>query len=549
MKARALILSIGGVLVLAAATPAVGAHPAARVSPAALNVTDFNGDGRADLALGVPNETLSGKEGMGGVNVLYGSGSGLTSTGDQFWSQDSSNVDGGGEDGDAFGWALATGNFNRDRYADLAIGVPTEDVGSVTDAGGVNVIYGSAAGLSATAKADQFWSQDSVDILEQAEFGDRFGSALAAGDFNEDGYSDLAVGVPGERATSLTAPFGGVNVIYGSPEGLDASFVGDQFWSQASANVDDSAESGDLFGSALAVGDFDHDGVSHADLAIGVPGEDVDGASDAGAVNVLYGTDAGLSPTGDIDDQFWTQNSSDVIGASEKGDRFGSALAVGEFGSNSLRDLAIGVPGEDLGTVTDAGGVNVLYGTGDFGLDANQTPNQFWSQDSANVEDSGEPGDAFGAALTAADLGGAGSFPRADLAIGVPGENVGSVEDAGAVAVIYGSDRGLRATTTPDQFWHQSVANVEGGTETGDRFGLALGTANFGGDSRADLAIGVPEERVGTVVDAGGANVIYGSPGGLSATITADQFWSQDSAGVIHSCDVDDRFAAALAPR
>jgi hypothetical protein len=311
--------------------------------------------------------------------------------------------------------------------------------------------------------------------------------------------------------------------------------------------VEDTSEAGDIFGSALAAGDFDHDGVSHEDLAIGVPGEDVDGATDAGAVNVLYGTDTGLSATGSPADQFWTQNSPDVYGASEDGDRFGSALAAGEFGAGSLRDLAIGVPGEDLGTVTDAGGVSVLYGSADFGLSARVTPDQFWSQDTANVEDTAEPADGFGAALVAADFGGGGA--QDDLAIGVPGENVGSVLDAGAVNVIYGSAPGLRATTTPDQLWHQNVADVYGSAETGDTFGFALGAANFGGGSQADLAIGVPGESVGTVASAGGANVIYGSTGGLSATVTTDQFWSQDSSGVIDVCEVDDGSGRAMAPR
>jgi len=516
--------------------------------PADAFVDDFDHDGYSDLVMGAPNENFNGRTDMGAVNVLHGASPGLTATGDQFFTQDSANVDGGGEDGDRFGWAVATGNFNRDAYGDVAIGVPNEDVGSVDDAGGVNVIYGSASGLSATATLpDQFWSQDSVDVQETAETGDLFGSALAAGDFNEDGYTDLAVGVPGEHIVSVAPPIGGVNVLYGSPTGLDASFVGDQFLRQGGAGVNDSPEPGDAFGYALAAGDFNHDGVSHEDLAIGVPGEDVGDVDDAGAVNVVYGTDEGLSASGPPADQFWTQDSPDVFGSSEESDQFGKALAAGDFGSNFMKDLAIGVPGEDLGTVSNAGGVNVLYGTSDFGLNTTQTLDQFWSQDSANVEDSGEPDDHFGAALVAADFGGSGG--RDDMVVGVPGENVGSVLDAGAVAVIYSSTLGLRATTTPDQLWHQGVTDVYGSTEKADALGSALGAADFGASSQADLAVGVPGESVGAVASAGGASVIYGSVGGLSATVTADQFWSQDTAGVIDVCEASDRSGAALAPR
>src|SRR5687767_9170258 len=53
------------------------------------------------------------------------------------------------EAGDAFGGSLAAGDFDGDGYDDLAIGVPTEDVGSAVDAGAMVVVYGTAAGLNA----------------------------------------------------------------------------------------------------------------------------------------------------------------------------------------------------------------------------------------------------------------------------------------------------------------------------------------------------------------------------------------------------------------
>ena len=80
-------------------------------------------------------------------------------------------------------------DFNGDGYADLAIGVPAEDVGTLLNAGAVNVIYGSSSGLSATkAKTNPLWTQNSGGIADLAEAGDQFGSSLATGDFNNDGF-------------------------------------------------------------------------------------------------------------------------------------------------------------------------------------------------------------------------------------------------------------------------------------------------------------------------------------------------------------------------
>ena len=93
-------------------------------------------------------------------------------------------------------------DFNGDGFADLAIGVPGESVGSVTGAGAVNVIYGSSIGLTATG--NQFWTQDKLGIGNSAEPFDRFGDSLAWGDFNGDGFSDLAIGVPYEDVGSVT---------------------------------------------------------------------------------------------------------------------------------------------------------------------------------------------------------------------------------------------------------------------------------------------------------------------------------------------------------
>ena len=89
----------------------------------------------------------------------------------------------------------ALSDFNGDGFADLAIGAPYEDVGSLTDAGAVNVLYGSGGGLQATSPDDQFWTQNSPSVRGTAKYNDQFGKSVAAGDFNHDGFADLAIGV------------------------------------------------------------------------------------------------------------------------------------------------------------------------------------------------------------------------------------------------------------------------------------------------------------------------------------------------------------------
>lgn len=178
MQAKHLLIGalIAGLVL--AGVPSLYATPAAKPARSPAN---FDGDGHDDLAVGAPYEDLGSSPiltNAGIINVLYGaSGVGLASGGDDLWNQNSTYITDTAEAYDNFGFALAAADFG-DGYADLAVGVPYEDIGSIDNAGAVNAIYGSADGL--TSAGNQLWHQNIADIEGGAEQDDEFGYVLAA---------------------------------------------------------------------------------------------------------------------------------------------------------------------------------------------------------------------------------------------------------------------------------------------------------------------------------------------------------------------------------
>ena len=429
----------------------------------ALASADFDRDGRADLAVGVPLDRIGTTRFAGAVNVLYGSASGLTATGDQLWSQAELADD--PEQGDGFGQSLAAGDFDGDGFADLAIGVPAEGLGTGQAPGIVMILRGGAGGLGTTGAQTLTRALTGAPYLADTPHG--FGYALAAGDLNGDGKADLAVGAPASGASGddPTRPLvdGEVSVFHGSAAGLSAA--GSQVWTQDTTGVPGTAEGGDWFGSSLEIADFDAD--HYRDLAIGARFDRV-GTVRAGAVNVLYGTVTGLTSAGA---QLWDQDVAGVPGSAEIGDTFGHALAGGDLDGDGFADLAIGAPGEALGSGWNgAGVVDVLYGAS-IGLAAAGA--QAWTQDSPGVPGSAEATDiawdAFGSSLATGDFG---RSNRGDLAIGVHLERLGTRREAGLVNVLYGGASGVSGVGA--QGWSQDSTGVAGAAETRDYFGTSL---------------------------------------------------------------------------
>ncbi len=143
----------------------------------ALTTGDYDGDGYDDLAIGAHTEDRSPHVDSGIVQVLRGSGSGLTAMGNVILEQDTSRtVAGSPDDFDYWGYALTSGDYDGDGFDDLAVGAPYDSDGGVEEGGVVNVFYGTASGPSTTG--DMFFHQSVTAIDDASEAFDHFGFAL-----------------------------------------------------------------------------------------------------------------------------------------------------------------------------------------------------------------------------------------------------------------------------------------------------------------------------------------------------------------------------------
>jgi hypothetical protein len=420
--------------------------------------TDFDGDQLLDVAIGIPSEDRGSVAGAGAVEVRHP----CSKQAGQFLALPKAHAH------DGFGFALAAGRLNGDRYLDLAVGVPGLDVGGRRDAGGVAIFYGSAQGL----RYGRTLTQASANVAGSVQAGARFGQTLSTSGWVDSGLVTLRIGEPG-RTVDGQARAGGV-VDHSLSAGVYEPRGSGEI-TLATKGVPGDPQAGDAMGSSLYAYD-----------RVGIPNRPVNGAERAGAVlTTPYAHDGVYT--------LLTQASPDVPGDPETGARFGASLA-GSW---------IGAPGASVDGMAGAGVV----------IRPSSDPEQRFLLDQHDADPTQvvEAGDHFGAAIT--ELGSLLSeedwWPQ-QLLVGAPGEDVDGRTNAGTVSVLAASDNPEEVVfTIGPSYGELQPATVV----TGARFGAVLSRVGLG-----MAQVGAPSARGGRLSLYVGATRFRGPPT-LSATL------------------------------
>lgn len=387
-------------------------------------------------------------------------------------------------------------DFNGDGIRDTAVADPEATDAGVPKAGAVHIVYGGGKGtLTLTQTLD--------NVPGVPEAGDRYGYALAVYDADLDGCSDLAVGSPYEDI-GTAADSGSVHVFYGSTSGLNGGTKAvKEFYQGTDKPLGGGAEADDWVGYAVAAGKTS---AGQPYLLIGSPGESIGTIEDAGGFYYVSGT----AQTATLTHQD-TEAGGAVAGVAEQDDRFGSSLAA------TPTHFAVGTPGEAIGTTAFAGGAAYFNHTLTSGY---PKPLGGLAQDQDAISGSEEVGDQFGDALAMVPYraSGATSTTESLLVVGVPGEDLSTTVDAGAVQVFKLAANG---TFTETAWIDQNSADVDQESEAGDFFGKRLAAVNTSPNATSTatttrLAIGVPgEESSEEHAEKGGVQIVplVGAPG------------------------------------
>jgi hypothetical protein len=186
---------------------------------------DIDDDGFDDLVVGVPTASVVADGGdlarAGAVLTLYGGADGFVMERNQTFIHSDVGLRNEVVAGEEFATAMAFADFDDDGFADLVVGTPLMDARGQADLGNVNFVYGTDHGLDISRRG----TLDRTLAYQPARLppsigGERFGSSLGAGDFNRDGYDDLAIGLAGGTEAGGVENAGWLLLVRGSTQGM-----------------------------------------------------------------------------------------------------------------------------------------------------------------------------------------------------------------------------------------------------------------------------------------------------------------------------------------
>ncbi|MDI3418379.1 FG-GAP and VCBS repeat-containing protein [Streptomyces luteolus] len=327
---------------------------------------DFDGDGYTDLAVTVNKKKASDNdaEDERGLIMLFGSsegiGEGAPATyvkdvpGDLEYGQTAAgDFDGDGKADLVLGVehekGLLKGPFSREGQPARTAAVPTPDVPERMDV--MDVIAGdlNGDGIDDLVSLHQYEDALTYDEPELGHFmaggkegftqgGEVFagGDTATVGDVDNDGYGDLVLGeLPGHGQDN--DPGGTVTVLHGDPKGPGRAEARSIRIDQDTKGVPGEKKGKyEAFGSSLAAGDVNGDG--YADIAVGDFGDDARDVGSAGTIIVLRGGEDGLTGSRAQSVDAGPERNTDEVGWSDAVD---SLLELFDANGDGKSDLAV----------------------------------------------------------------------------------------------------------------------------------------------------------------------------------------------------------------
>jgi FG-GAP repeat len=411
----------------------------------------------------------------------------------------------------------AYGDINGDGFDDVILGAvfmnfvrEPLDHGSM---GGAYVVYG---GLGVSAGELDFHTDNQITAsaetrIHGAERGQGVGNSVSSGDFNGDGWDDIALGAPDSPDPgSAYIIYGGADLPGRSIDLLTFSTTSPERETHILGDPDDGWD--DAQGFLVASGDLNADGFD--DLLMGAWRTDgpYNDREDSGEVTVVFG---GADLPGQIieldSDPLYNIPGVLQVFSAEAEDMMGYGVRAGDVDGDGIDDLIMGSLLGDAPSVEDTGEVIVLYGSPSLGSGVVDLATDLDEIGPATRITGVESYSELGFCVEAADFNRDGCD---DIIIGSRAEDYEGTENCGVIYILPGGSQ-LRGQTIhladSAALSQWSIARLIG-TKTDDQAGWGLSPGDFDGDGTPDLAIGAPGRNVDRIpTNPGMAHLVLGS--------------------------------------